>query len=70
MQCAARFRSVEPISVIMVADNGTFSGTSEAVFILDLLQNANQAPAASVPCQELQTGTLFGQKIVLAISGS
>ena len=53
----------------MVADNGTFSGTSEAVFVLDLLQSQNQAPAASTPCQDLYTGTLFGEKVVLAISG-
>ena len=69
MQCAARFDSVKPISVLMVADNGTFSGTSEAVFVLDLLQSQNQAPAASTPCQDLYTGTLFGEKVVLAISG-
>ena len=69
MQCAARFDSVKPISVLMVADNGTFSGTSEAVFVLDLLQSKNQAPAASVPCQALYTGTLFGEKVLLAISG-
>lgn len=69
MQCAARFKSVDPVSIIMVADNGTFSGTSEAVFVLGLLQNANQAPAATVPCQGLQAGTLFGQKVVVAISG-
>ena len=67
--CAARFDSVKPISVLMVADNGTFSGTSEAVFVLDLLQSQNQAPAASTPCQDLYTGTLFGEKVVLAISG-
>ncbi|BDA42288.1 hypothetical protein COCOBI_03-1750 [Coccomyxa sp. Obi] len=69
VQCAARFQSTKPISVIMVADDGTFSGTSEAVFILGFLQNKLQAPAETNPCQQFYTGTLLGQSVVVAISG-
>ena len=53
----------------MVADDGTFSGTSEAVFILGLLSNKLQAPATTNPCQQFYTGTLLGQSVVVAISG-
>ena len=53
----------------MVADDGTFSGTSEAVYILNTLKGQLKAPASSVPCQQLYTGTLLGQKVVVAISG-
>lgn len=70
VQCAARFQSAVPISVIMVADDGTFSGTSEAVFFLGLLQNKLQAPPNTAPCQQFYTGTLLGQSVVVAISGT
>ncbi|KAK9901676.1 hypothetical protein WJX75_007959 [Coccomyxa subellipsoidea] len=53
----------------MVADDGTFSGTSEAVFILGLLSNKLQAPATTNPCQQFYTGSLLGQSVVVAISG-
>lgn len=53
----------------MVADDGTFSGTSEAVFILGLLQNKLQAPANTNPCQQVYTGILLGQPVAVAISG-
>ena len=69
MQCAARFGSVDPVSIIMVADDGTFSGTSEAVFVLDFLQNQVRAPNNSVPCQEFITGSLFQQRVVVVTSG-
>ena len=69
VQCIARFQSVNPVSIIMVADDGTFSGTSEAVYILNTLKGQLKAPANSVPCQQLYTGTLLGQKVVVAISG-
>ncbi len=68
-QCIARFGSVTPISVIMVADNGTFSGVSEAVYLIQTLKGQLTAPVNSVPCQQFYTGTLLGQKVVLAISG-
>lgn len=68
-QCAARFGSPNPVSIIMVADDGTFSGTSEAVFILDFLQNQNRAPNSSTPCQQIITGTLFQQDVVVITSG-
>lgn len=70
VQCAARFGSPNPVSIIMVADDGTFSGTSEAVFILDFLQNQNRAPNSSTPCQQIITGTLFQQDVVVITSGS
>lgn len=50
--------------------DGTFSGTSEAVFILGFLQNKLQAPAETNPCQQFYTGTLLGQSVVVAISGN
>lgn len=69
MQCAARFQSTVPVSIVMVADDGTFSGTSEAVFVLDLLQNKAQAPNSLIPCQQIYSGTLLSQPVVVAISG-
>lgn len=69
MQCIARFGSVSPISVLMVADDGTFSGTSEAVYLIQTLKGQLKAPVNSVPCQQFYTGYLLGQKVVLAISG-
>jgi hypothetical protein len=69
IQCATRFGSARPVTVLMVADDGTFSGTSEAVFVLGLLQVPRQAPPATVPCEQLYTGILLDQKVVVAISG-
>ena len=53
-----------------VADNGTFSGTSEAAYILGLLKSTYSAPQNAIPCQSLVTGTLFGQPVVLITSGT
>ncbi len=52
-----------------MADNGTFSGTSEAAYILGLLKNTYSAPQNAIPCQSIVTGTLFGQPVVVITSG-
>ena len=69
MQCIARFQSVNPVSILMVADDGTFSGTSEAVYLINALKGELKAPANTTPCQQFLTGSLLSEKVVIAISG-
>ena len=69
MQCIARFQSVNPVTILMVADDGTFSGTSEAVYLINALKGTIKAPANTTLCQQLLTGTLLGEQVVIAISG-
>lgn len=57
-------------TAFQVADNGTFSGTSEAAYVLGLLQNTYSAPQNAIPCQSIVTGSLFGQPVVVITSGT
>lgn len=57
-------------SALQVADDGTFSGTSEAVYILGLLKQTYSAPSNAIPCQTITTGSLLGQPVVVITSGT
>lgn len=58
-----------PCHLKHVTYTGTFSGTSEAVYLLGSLQNKVAAPAAAIPCQSIVTGNLLGQPVVVITSG-
>eukprot|EP00798_Chlamydomonas_sp_ICE-L_P018442 gene18442-24917_t len=59
----------QPFSVVMTADPGIFSGTPEAHYILNNLQDSKKEPQGDSVCADVQYGYLMGQEVLIVTSG-
>lgn len=59
-----------PLSVILTADPGDFSGTSEAHYIIDNLKNVKIKARDSTVCGSYYQGLLMGQPVLVVTTGT
>ncbi|KAL6760862.1 hypothetical protein V8C86DRAFT_2546614 [Haematococcus lacustris] len=60
---------LQPFSVIMTADPGTFSGVSEARYVIENLQDKHMKPVNSTVCGGVFYGSLMGQRVLVVTTG-
>ncbi|KAK9835667.1 hypothetical protein WJX74_005379 [Apatococcus lobatus] len=57
------------VTILLVADVGTFTGIAEGSYYAQALQNRATVDPGSTPCDSWSYGTIFGQQVALIATG-